>query len=371
MALAALLCLSALAARSETIRIAQFNAALSQDGPGLLLKKILAGDDITVNGIAGIIAHTKPDILLLNEFDYDSNLVALTAFAEVLREQGVDYPYLFAQPVNSGEPSGLDLNMDGRTNDAEDAYGFGRFTGQYGLAILSRYPIDAPAARSFRSLLWRDLPGANLPRNPDGSSYFSDDVLDRFRLSSKSHWDVPVLVNDRTIHLLASHPTPPVFDGPEDMNGWRNHDEVAFWQHYIDGTTFTDDQGQTRAFDGGSFVILGTLNADPVDGDGRHDAIRALLAHPEIQDPLPASEGAAQSPTHQGQIGPQAQDTTNWPETDGPGNLRVDYVLPSRDLTISDAGGFWPSDAAPEAKLLKSDDGLYSDHILVWVELIL
>ena len=283
------------ATQADTIRIAQFNVALGRDGPGLLLKDILAGDDPQVNGIARIIAHTNPDILLLNEFDYDSNLIALTAFADLLRKEGVDYPYLFAQPVNSGTPSGIDLNMDGRTNGAEDAYGFGRFTGQNGMVILSRFEIDDTQARSFRNLLWRDLPDANLPRTSNGSDYYSPEALDRFRLSSKSHWDVPILVNDQTLHLLASHPTPPVFDGPEDANGWRNHDEITFWRHYIDGTTFVDDQGRSQAFDGRNFVILGTLNADPVDGDGRHAAIQALLSHPKIYDPMPVSEGAEQS----------------------------------------------------------------------------
>ena len=35
-----------------------------------------------------------------------------------------------------------------------------------------------------------------------------------FRLSSKSHWDVPLSIGGRTVHFLVSHPTPPVFDDP-------------------------------------------------------------------------------------------------------------------------------------------------------------
>ncbi len=56
------------------------------------------------------------------------------------------------------------------------------------------------------------------------------------RLSSKSHWDIPININGKEIHILASHPTPPVFDGPENRNGNRNHDEIRFWRDYIDNT---------------------------------------------------------------------------------------------------------------------------------------
>ena len=40
-------------------------------------------------------------------------------------------------------------------------------------------------------------------------------------------------VKGKTFHLLASHPTPPVFDGDEDRNGKRNHDEVRLIADYI------------------------------------------------------------------------------------------------------------------------------------------
>ena len=50
--------------------------------------------------------------------------------------------------------------------------------------------------------------------------------LDDVRLSSTSHWGVPVDVDGSTVRFLVSHPTPPVFDGAEDRNGTRNHDEI-------------------------------------------------------------------------------------------------------------------------------------------------
>lgn len=102
------------------------------------------------------------------------------------------------------------------------------------------------------------------------------------RLSSKSHWDVPVAVGGRAIRVLASHPTPPTFDGVEDRNGRRNHDEIRFWADYItpgQGRYIYDDEGERGGLSPSqSFVIVGDQNADPLDGDSVDAAIDQLLA---------------------------------------------------------------------------------------------
>src|SRR2546430_1237691 len=68
-----------------------------------------------------------------------------------------------------------------------------------------------------------------------GEGFYSDEELEALRLSSKSHWDVPVRTGrGETVHLLAAHPTPPGFDGPEQRNVLRNHDEIRFWADYVD-----------------------------------------------------------------------------------------------------------------------------------------
>ena len=55
------------------------------------------------------------------------------------------------------------------------------------------------------------------------------------RLATTGFWDVPVETPSGQLHLLAWHATPPVFDGPEDRNGRRNHDEAAFWRLLLEG----------------------------------------------------------------------------------------------------------------------------------------
>ena len=80
------------------------------------------------------------------------------------------------------------------------------------------------------------MPGALLPdraSTPEPRDWYSREELRIFRLSSKSHWDVPIRIGGDTVHFLTSHPTPPVFDGPEDRNGRRNHDEIRLFADYI------------------------------------------------------------------------------------------------------------------------------------------
>ncbi len=362
--------LLAAAAAAEPIRIATYNASLTRNGPGLLLEDIIE-PDTQVTAAAAVIRAARPDILLLNEFDFDFDGVALAAFLDLLRQgpDGIDYPYSFAPGSNTGEPSGLDLDGDGRAHGPADAFGFGEFPGRYAMALVSRLPLDTGAARSFRLMPWRDLPGALLPVRADGTPFPSPEAQAVMRLSSKAHWDVPVDLPGGTLHLLASHPTPPVFDGPEDMNGRRNHDEIIFWAHYLDGTPFTDDAGTTAAFAGGPFVLLGDLNADPMDGDGLHDGIRALLTHPALTDPRPESAGGIAAASEQGganrtQRGPPARDTADFRD-DAPGNLRADYVLPSVALTVTGSGIAWPLPGEPLAEAAATA----SDHRLVWVDI--
>lgn len=110
------------------------------------------------------------------------------------------------------------------------------------------------------------------------------------------------------------------------------------------------------------FVIAGAATLDPFDSDGRHEAIRDLLSDSRLQDPGPTSSGAATAPD-EGHAGPNELDTVEW---EGVGRLRVDYVLPSADLSITDAGVFWPApgEAGHEAALTASR------HRLVWVDVV-
>lgn len=340
---------------ADTFRIATYNAELSRRGPGLLFAAILKGDP-QVQAVQAVIVANHPDILLLTGFDYDAGQVALTAFADGLAQRGLTYPHLFALRPNTGMATGFDLDADGVLGGPGDAQGWGRFSGADGMAILSRFPIGSDAAHDFSAMLWRDLPGAVLP---DG---MAGDVAALQRLSTTGHWDVPVEVPGGDLHLLAYYATPPVFDGPEDRNGLRNAAETAFWSAYIGGQLATPGPDSR-------FVILGDANLDPVDGDGRGGAMAALLSDPRLHDPLPASTGGKVA-ADPGQNGDPALDTASWPDAAGsPGNLRVDYVLPSADLTVTGSGVFWPAPGEAGAALLTPGGIMASRHRLVWVDI--
>lgn len=351
-----------------TLRVAVWDVGLSRDGPGLLLAELAKEPGPQAAAAVAVIQAVRPDVLLLVRFDHDRRGAALAAFRDRLAEgaEAITYPHLFTGPVNAGVPSDLDLDGDGRRMGPGDAWGWGRFPGQGGMAILSRHPLDAGAARSFAALPWRALPGARLPVGADGAPYPDAEAQGLLRLSSRAHWDVPVLLPDGgRLHLLASNPTPPLFDGPERLNQLRNADEVRFWSTWLGGAALADDSGDASPRADGAFVLLGDLNLDPFDGRGDRGAIAALLADPRLQDPAPVSAGAALAAAN-GHQGDPARDTADFDEAKA-GNLRLDYVLPSAGLAVAGAGVFWPAPGEPLAEAVAAA----SAHRLVWVDLAL
>lgn len=310
---------------------------------------------------ARVVKAVRPDILVLNEVDLartPAGALDTDDLGRVVRHfvdrylavgpDPLEYPYVFMAPSNTGELSGLDLNRDGTTGGpgdvgtrayGDDSWGYGEYPGQYAMAVVSRFPFDTDAARTFRLLPWSELPGNHLPHD------FYGQVADRLRLSSKSHWDVPVRIGEGRLHLWVSHPTPTGFDGPEDRNGLRNYDEIGFWVRYLEGAPgLRDDQGREGGFAGdGPFVVAGDLNSAPDDDDVPVDGrpgILQLLEHPGIQDP----DSLQGRPTFRN-------------------GGRIDYVLPSAGLEVLGAG-VMGGDGLGE---LEPDEG--SDHYLVWADL--
>ena len=364
--------------KSGAIRVATFNVALNRKNKGDLLKELEKGEAEKIAKIAAIIQMVRPDVLLLNEIDFDGGKT-VAAFeknflAKPQHEQdAITYPYRYVGTVNTGVDSKQDLNGDRRVGTADDAFGFGWFPGQYGMAVLSMHPIDTPNIRTFQNFLWKDMPGAMLPTDPTtGKDWYSKEAMDVFRLSSKSHWDLPISVDSKTLHLLACHPTPPVFDKEEDRNGKRNHDEIRIWADYIsnDCDWLYDDNGKKGGLpEGSAFVIAGDLNADPNDGDSTNNAIDQLLKHDLVlSETIPASNGGKHYSEKDGQAnlehkGAPSNDTANFNDKTV-GNVRVDYVLPSKGTTLSNQGVFWPAPGEPGNKLAAA-----SDHRMVWIDI--
>ena len=373
-------------AARNMVRFSTFNASLNRGSAGALGAELAVPGSAQPATIAEIIQRTRPDVLLINEFDFDPTAAEdfRDNYLEVSQNGAtpIEYPYLFIAPSNTGIPSGFDLDNSGGAGDfaPNDAFGFGFFPGQFGMVVYSMYPIDMDAVRTFQLFLWKDMPGANLPDDPatqEPADWYSAEELDVFRLSSKSHWDVPIMMDNKVVHFLTSHPTPPVFDGPEDRNGTRNNDEIRFWADYIipsrSGYIY-DDNGMPGGLPPGAmFVIAGDQNADPNDGDSSPGAAQQLLDHPLINTKVtPDSEGGPEQSALQGganatHLSDPAFDTADFSDS-APGNLRADYVLPRKNLQIQDAGVFWPLSSDPLFSLVGTFPFPSSDHRLVWID---
>jgi hypothetical protein len=369
----------------DSVRFATFNASLNRNFAGQLRADLSTPGNAQAATVAEIIQRVRPEVLLINEFDFDPIAADLfrTNYLEVSHNgaEPIRYDHLFIAPSNTGIPSGFDLNNNGVIGGPDDAFGFGFFPGQFGMLVLSQHPIDTADIRTFQHFLWKDMPGALLPDDPATpapADWYSPEELDVFRLSSKSHWDVPILVDGKTVHFLVSHPTPPVFDGPEDRNGTRNFDEIRFWADYITPGTSAryiyDDEGHSGGLQpGASFVIAGDQNSDPLDGDSIPGAIQQLIEHPRVNTKItPDSVGAVEQSALQGganltHLSDPRFDTADFADT-APGNLRADYVLPSKNLRIDDAVVFWPLSTDPLFRLVGTFPFPSSDHRLVWVD---
>ncbi len=377
-----------------TVRFASFNTSLNRENQGDLADEFQDGSSAHGQAIAEILQRVRPDVVLLNEFDFDPGQpdVAINLFQQNYLEVGqngaasIEYPFVFVAPSNTGVHSGFDLDNQngvvdtvGENGYGNDAFGFGNFPGQFAMVLLSRFPIATDDVRTFQNFLWRDMPGALLPDDagtPEANDFYSAEELDVFRLSSKSHWDVPIVVGNRVIHVLANHPTPPVFDGEEDRNGRRNHDEIRFWADYVApgvGDYIVDDDGVRGGIKAGAaFVIMGDQNADPFDGDSTDNAILQLLDSPQVNGANPPSSfGGIEQARLQGGLnvdhnGNAAVDTADFGDEGpfGSGNLRVDYVLPSHNLDIIGSGAFWPAADSALFPLVS-----FPDHRLVFSDI--
>lgn len=377
-----------------TVRIATFNLG------DVRSDDLNDKDNPRLRQLAEIIQRIRPNVILLNEIAYDMPGVLGNA-AEVPAGQNAQKfadlflsapqspglrPIAYAAymgPVNTGVASGFDLDNNGKigstyptppparadgtrpepTEEAReyggDCWGFGTFPGQYGMALLvdTRLTIMKEEIRTFRLMPWDFIPGALLPVKADGTPWFSPEEQRDVRLSSKSHWDIPVrLPNKAVIHFLCSHPTPPVFDGQEDRNGKRNHDEIRFWADYVENASYiVDDTNTPGGLDKRAhFVIMGDLNADPDEGDSHKNPIKSsLLTSRRLHEDAP--------PVSDVQVdGLDADDTSRF-------KLRVDYVLPARTLGVV-RSGVWREGLI--SKVTGQRLPFPSDHYPVWMELL-
>lgn len=371
-----------------SIRFCTYNCSLNRTDKGVIPTLLANPSSTAPRQVAEIIQRIRPDVLLLNEFDYEASApdqspgLFQTNFLSVAQngQAPIVYPYRYTAPVNTGVSSGFDLDRSGGVGTTQgtqaygnDCFGFGQWPGQYGMVIYSKFPIQTSAIRTFQLFLWKNMPGAVLPdfaSTPAAADWYSPAILNVFRLSSKSHWDVPINIEGHRVHLLVHHPTPPVFDGSEDRNGRRNHDEIRLWADYIAphrSGYITDDAGTPGGLASGErFLLMGDHNADPFKGDSYQSAIKQLLDHPQVNSRYSPIRPNFTTPPGQefgkGYFNNVAYDTGDFAQ-----DLRVDYVLPSKiGFDVLSGGVYWPLNPAPGFSLVT-----VSDHRAVYFDMAL
>ncbi|MEM6849731.1 MAG: endonuclease/exonuclease/phosphatase family protein [Pseudomonadota bacterium] len=346
--LAILLIMLPLSAAAEgLVRFATYNASLNAREPGRILERLQTGTDEQAKRVAELIQRVRPQVLALQELDRDAAGDAVRIFAEQYLAVGqngaepIRYPFTVFPESNTGEPLGIDIDGDGRTDGPNDAKGFGYHPGQYAFALLSQHPIGA--VRTFRNFLWRDIPQSLIP-----PAYYSAAARAVMPVSSKTHLAAEVDLPGGTVWAVVAHPTPPVFDDERDWNGRRNADEIRFLTDIATGADYpVDDAGVPGSIPPGApFVIMGDLNADPDRGDSRKDAISPLLAHPRLWSQEPPGLSGVPTATFAG-------------------GLRVDYVLGSQNAGTATAAGVVRVPPGHE----HSDLMEASDHFMVFVDI--
>ena len=184
------------------IRFATFNASLNRAKPRGLIADLAKPDNVQAANVAEILQRVRPDILLINEFDYDRSpigdaqlgagypVASLEFQFNYLKiphngAEAIEFEYYYQPSVNTGVPSGADLDNNGKAvitpgspGYGDDAFGYGMFPGQYGMIIYSKYPIASEDIREFKMILWKDMPKALLPTKPDGSPWYSPEALE-------------------------------------------------------------------------------------------------------------------------------------------------------------------------------------------------
>ncbi|WOT03662.1 endonuclease/exonuclease/phosphatase family protein [Shewanella youngdeokensis] len=387
--------------------------------------KAVAEKVIQIKNIAAIIQTERPAVLLMAEFNNDGtgeDLEAIQGFrlnylsvpqnalgstadkVELLKPIQFGYAQSFA--TNTGLLSEFDLDHNGTVSLPGDAWGFGVYHGQYAFGVLSQYPIDTNNIRTFQNFKWKDMPGAANPTITNcndankplpagmtcGDNWYTDQAWAAKPMSSKNHVDAPIIIptanGDKVVHLLLSHPTPPVFDTFTENNKQLNRAEIKFWNDYISGDAsyIYDDAGHKGGIaTDASFVILGDLNADPQSGDGYLDTIKDLLHSDKVNQyathgvNIPTSLGGPEC-LAMGECKEQNW-ATRYPDSlTNTSGLRLDFVMPSADLNVTDSGVFWPA-SFEDGRLMMNDKrvgkwggggkSVSSDHRLVWVDIAL
>jgi len=327
-------------------------------------------DEPQVNAAVEVIARVSPDILAIQELQYEleagetpgamdeaNNGRVLADLMRAADETG-GYDHTLIVLGNSG------FDWPGYDPDVHDPYfGPGGSTppGMFNMAVISRYPILVDQVEFIIDFSWTDLPENSLSVLEATTGVV---VPAGFPLFSAGLLVAPIDLGDEILYLVVLQTTPPHVS---DIHKHRNLDQLTGLRLLVDGAL----PGYEDALPSDArFVLVGDWNADGDHGDGFPEAIYQLLEHPSITPFQPTGAGSIG-------VSPEKNTTASvCGEGDGldaadPATgmqFQMDYVLPSANLGAPITGGMFYPDFETEP-----DDWALacaaSNHMLLWGDL--
>jgi len=345
--------------------------------------KLLDDADQQVNAAAEVIARFNPDIVDINELQYDIEGLPtgdMPGAAYPVEPGGIDggaeNAQRLADRIAAANPdatydhvlitvgnSGMWWDDTGDF-DSWSLRGWGDWEGRFNTAVLSKFPILRDEVRVISDLAWEDLPDNQLA---DMEAEIGMVPPAGFPLFEKALIIVPVDLGTETLYLVLLHPvaSPSRFDV---INPYRNYDELHALALFLDGTL----PGVEPLPAGAKFIISGDLNADPdsSDSDGIAGAAQLVTEHPSVVAVFPEGAGTegrnGEYNTYMSGCGNDDGETVEDPRDAF--QLQLDYILPS--VTIGE-----PIDQAiffPDFQSAREDFDLAcyaSDHRFLWADL--
>ena len=290
--------------RDADVRFSTFNASLNRNAAGQLVADLSTPDNAQAETVAEIIQRVRPDVLLINEFDFDPGgrlrrcSRTTTCRCPTTAPTPINYPYRYVAPSNTGIPSGFDLNNNGVVGGPDDAFGFGLFPGQFGMAVYSMYPIDLERGPHVPDVPLEGHAGRAAARRP-GTAGAGGLVLAGRARRLPALLEEPLGPADPDRREDRALPRqPPDAAGLRRPRGPQRHpqprrDPVLGRLHHARPTAryIYDDEGDGGGLEPGArFVIAGDQNSDPLDGDSIPGSIQQLLDHPLVNTKVDADE---------------------------------------------------------------------------------
>ncbi|MCB0417010.1 MAG: endonuclease/exonuclease/phosphatase family protein [Bdellovibrionaceae bacterium] len=290
-----------------------------------------------------IIKELKPQLLSLNEMQYDSAGVPDKTYttngenaALVAKLLGEKYNVSF-NPANTGKNAHTKTDGTYSTNPNDpnwmklvDHVNFGIFPFQYSTAALTKFPIVSE--KVIADIRWDAfVPDLDLEPYRDAAGNKFPIEMELF---DKNFTDIILKSGKRKFHVILLHTVPAFnFGNDRGLNIVRNADQIRFLEWYLTGKSAKQEAAEIGGIrplaKGTPFIALGDWNTDIKDKNNPGSEVLRRLGET-------FSYWHAPSPTYEGGFGPE------------PFTVQFDYILHSDHFEVRNGGVHFPDSRRKE-----------------------